>query len=120
MELGATNDKFVEITKGITDGTIVALNPLALLSENEKRELFGVNGKAAGKKDWAGFGKGKVVDAEAGKAAPAAPGKPAEIAVAKAGGPGAAKAKAGPDGKSQGKTKGRARGLAVVGRSSRR
>ena len=66
VELGATNDKFVEVTKGITDGTIVALNPLALLSENEKRELFGVDGKAAGKKDWAGFAKGKAAEAAPG------------------------------------------------------
>ena len=70
VELGVTNDKFVEVTKGITDGTIVALNPLALLSENEKRELFGVNGKVAGKKDWAGFAKGKPAEAEPGKADP--------------------------------------------------
>jgi RND family efflux transporter MFP subunit len=105
VELGATNDKFVEVTKGISDGMTVALNPLALLSENEKRELFGVNGKAAGKKDWAGFGKAKVAEAEPGKAAPAAPGtgKPGEVAVAKAD---EAKGK----GKAQGKTKGRGRG----------
>ena len=59
VELGDTNDKYVEVTKGVTAGTIVALNPLTLISENEKRELFGVDGKSAGKKDWAGFGKGK-------------------------------------------------------------
>ncbi len=97
VELGATNDKFVEVTKGVTAGTVVALNPLTLISENEKRELFGVDGKSAGKKDWVGFAKGKVAAAapgaatEPGKAAPAAAAKGGELAIAKGGEPAKAK-----------------------------
>src|SRR5271157_1712464 len=88
VDLGATNDKFVEVTKGVTAGAVVALNPLTLISENEKRELFGVDGKSAGKKDWVGFAKAKdaAVAAEGatepGKAAPAA-GKGGDPAKAK-------------------------------------
>ena len=100
VELGATNDRFVEVTKGITAGAVVALNPLTLISENEKRELFGVNGKSAGKKDWVGFAKAKDAEVaaggatEPGKAAPAAgAGKGGELAIAKGGDPAKAKAK---------------------------
>ena len=66
VELGENNDKFVEVTKGLTAGSIVALNPVALISEEEKRELFGVNSKGASKKDWAGFGKAKGAEGAAG------------------------------------------------------
>ena len=99
VDLGATNDKFVEVTKGITAGAVVALNPLTLISENEKRELFGVDGKSAGKKDWVGFGKGKAAEGaqagttEPGKAAPAAAVKGGELASAKGVDPAKAKAK---------------------------
>src|SRR5271157_2165477 len=88
VELGATNDKFVEVTKGVTAGAVVALNPLTLISENEKRELFGVDGKSAGKKDWVGFAKAKDAEVaaggatEPGKAASAA-GKGGDLAKAK-------------------------------------
>ncbi len=73
VELGATNDKYVEVTKGITPGVVVAMNPLTLISESEKRELFGVDGKSAGKKDWVGFGKAK--GAEVAPGGTAEPGK---------------------------------------------
>jgi HlyD family secretion protein len=106
VELGVTNDKFVEVTKGITDGAVVALNPLALLSENEKRELFGVNGKSSGKKDWAGFAKGKTAEGEPGKAGPVVPGKPGALADASKGAE-AGKGKTKAQGKGQAKTKGR-------------
>ncbi len=112
VELGATNDKFVEVTKGITPGAVVALNPLTLISENEKRELFGVDGKSAGKKDWVGFAKGKGAEGtEAGptvpgKAVPAAAAKGGELASAKGGDP--AKAKGGDPAKA--KAKGRTKG----------
>ncbi len=101
VELGDTNDKFVEVTKGLTAGAVVALNPLTLISENEKRELFGVDGKAAGKKDWVGFAKGKGVEgaaagpAEAGKGDPGpAAGKAGELASNKGTDPAKAKTKA--------------------------
>ena len=66
--------KFVEVTKGVTAGSIVALNPVALISEEEKRELFGVNSKGAAKKDWSGFGKAKGAEGPAG--GPVAKGSP--------------------------------------------
>ena len=73
IELGATNDKFVEVVKGVTAGTIVALNPTTLMTEEEKREAFGVNGKGAMKKDWGAFAKAKPGEGapagEAGKGA---------------------------------------------------
>jgi multidrug efflux pump subunit AcrA (membrane-fusion protein) len=96
VELGATNDRFVEVTKGVSPGAIVALNPLSLISENEKRELFGVDGKSAGKKDWMGFGKAK---AEAAGGTASVPGKAApatgrgELASAQGSDPPKAKAK---------------------------
>ena len=100
VELGDTNDRLVEVTKGITAGAVVALNPLTLISENEKRELFGVDGKSAGKKDWVGFAKAKDAEVAAGgatepsKAALAAgAGKGGELASAKGGDPAKAKAK---------------------------
>ena len=89
----------MEVTNGITAGAVVALNPLTLISENEKRELFGVNGKSAGKKDWVGFAKAKDAEVaaggatEPGKAAPVAAGKGGELAIARGGDPAKAKAK---------------------------
>ncbi len=40
VTLGANNDKFVQITKGLADGDVVVLNPISLMSEDEKREAF--------------------------------------------------------------------------------
>src|SRR5271166_266241 len=89
VELGENNDKFVEVTKGLTAGSIVALNPVALISEEEKRELFGVNSRGAAKKDWSGFGKAKGAEGPVGGSA--AKGGPE---AAKGGEPGKAKSKA--------------------------
>jgi RND family efflux transporter MFP subunit len=36
---GEMNDRFIEIKKGLASGDVVALNPFALLSESEKRQL---------------------------------------------------------------------------------
>src|SRR5208337_3901199 len=101
VELGATNDKFVEVTKGVTAGAVVALNPLTLISENEKRELFGVDGKSAGKKDWVGFAKAKDAKVAAGGAT-----KPGKAAPAAGKGGDPAKAKGGDLAKAKGRTKG--------------
>ncbi|APW60202.1 efflux RND transporter periplasmic adaptor subunit [Paludisphaera borealis] len=81
VTLGATNDKFVEVTQGVSAGMFVALNPVVLLSDAEKRELFGA-GRGASKKAWGGAEKGAPgAPGEAGKAGPAgalgAPGAPA-------------------------------------------
>ncbi len=111
VDLGVTNDKFVEVTKGITPGAVVALNPLSLISENERRELFGVDGKSAGKKDWVGFAKAKGVEGadagktEPGKAAPGAAGKGGDTRRRQGGRPGQGQ------GQDQGQGQGRRRRL---------
>ncbi|WP_406699490.1 efflux RND transporter periplasmic adaptor subunit [Singulisphaera sp. Ch08] len=54
VTVGTSNDKLVEIREGLKTGDRVALSPLLLMSEDEKREAFGESGKAgeASKKDW--------------------------------------------------------------------
>jgi RND family efflux transporter MFP subunit len=68
VEVVATNEKFVQIDKGIKDGDVVVLNPMALMTDEEKREAFGASAKS-GKKDWDGPG-----GAEAAAKAAAGPG----------------------------------------------
>src|SRR5262249_42608090 len=41
VTLGVASEKYVEVKAGISSGDHVALNPLALMSEEEKREKFG-------------------------------------------------------------------------------
>ena len=41
VTLGVSNDTLVEVRQGIQSGEVVALKPLALLSEQEKRKIFG-------------------------------------------------------------------------------
>jgi multidrug efflux pump subunit AcrA (membrane-fusion protein) len=60
VTLGMTNDRFIEVTKGLKTGEIVALNPQALMSEEEKRDLFGSPDKDSGKKDWGDDAKKKA------------------------------------------------------------
>jgi RND family efflux transporter MFP subunit len=38
IELGRTNDKFVEILEGLDEGTRVVLNPMAIIDETEQKE----------------------------------------------------------------------------------
>jgi multidrug efflux pump subunit AcrA (membrane-fusion protein) len=38
IELGRTNDKFVEILEGLDEGTRVVLNPMAIIDEAEQKE----------------------------------------------------------------------------------
>jgi RND family efflux transporter MFP subunit len=57
VTLGTSNDKLVEVTKGLKPGERVALSPLALMSEEEKREAFGSGDGAAAKKDWGDVAK---------------------------------------------------------------
>jgi hypothetical protein len=51
VELGLSNEKFVEIKKGVKEGDIVAMSPISLMSEEEKRNAFGSTGKAT-LRDW--------------------------------------------------------------------
>ncbi len=78
VEVAATNEKFVQIGKGVAEGDVVVLNPMALMSEEAKREAFGSSSKSV-KKDWDG-----PAGAADGKVAGGPPG-----ADKKAGGPGA-------------------------------
>ncbi len=82
--VGQTNEKFVQVTKGLDEGDIVVLNPMSLMSEDEKREAFRSTSKES-KKEWGPGGPG-----EAGKGGPAgatkgggAPGKGGDPAKAK-------------------------------------
>jgi HlyD family secretion protein len=90
----------------VTAGTVVALNPMALMTDEERREFQG--SKGANKKDWGGLAKGKdeagAPGAEGAKASPiAGAGKGEAAATGKPGDP-AAKGKAKAKGK--GRTKG--------------
>jgi HlyD family secretion protein len=86
VEVAASNEKFAQITKGIVEGDIVVLNPMALMTEEEKREAFGSSAKNV-KKDW---------DGPDGPDAPkgvGAPGAAVKKGAAVAGDPAKAKAK---------------------------
>lgn len=64
IKLGISNDKLIEIKEGLREGEEVALNPMALMSDEEKRAAFAVSNGQGGKGDWS---KEAV---EAGKASP--------------------------------------------------
>ncbi|AGA28963.1 hypothetical protein Sinac_4800 [Singulisphaera acidiphila DSM 18658] len=92
VTVGTSNDKLVEIREGLKSGDRVALSPLLLMSEEEKREAFGESGKDgdASKKDW---GAGPKAQAGLGPAGPDAP-----------------NGAAGPDGKAKESADGKAKG----------
>ena len=93
VTLGTTNDRLVEVLKGLNEGEVVALNPTALMTEQEKRAAFGVaGGGGAARKNW-GDGGGPT-------GAGGAPG---------AGGPPGASGPPGAAGKTKGKGAGGAR-----------
>jgi hypothetical protein len=77
VTLGINNDRLIEVKSGLKTGDIVALNPIALMSEEEKREAFGSSGKDGEKKDWGEAAK-KAANALAtkGAAGALAEGKP--------------------------------------------
>jgi RND family efflux transporter MFP subunit len=52
VALGITNNTHVEIKEGVKPGDYVALNPMALMTAEEKREAFGTSGGEGAKKDW--------------------------------------------------------------------
>jgi hypothetical protein len=86
VSLGTTNDRHVEILKGVKTGDRVVLNPTSLMSEEEKREAFAGSSKEAAKKDW---GSAKVQ----ASVIPGAPGAPGTPGAAKGGADGKGKAK---------------------------
>ena len=76
VELGVSNEKYVEVLKGISEGDVVAMSPMSLMTDDEKRKAFGSASKG-GKKDW---GEEGASDAdgkgEPGTGAPGALSKP--------------------------------------------
>ena len=48
IKLGISNDKLIEVKDGLLPGDEVALSPLALMSEQEKRQAFSVASKGGG------------------------------------------------------------------------
>jgi len=98
VELGPSNERFVQVIKGVTEGDVVVLNPRSLMSEEEVRETFGSGSKTA-KKEWGEAGPDAAgPKGEAGPATAPVVGIPAKKAAAapgeKAGEAGKAKAKA--------------------------
>ncbi len=51
VELGVSNEKYVEVMKGLKEGDVVAMSPMSLMTDEEKRKAFGSASKG-GKKDW--------------------------------------------------------------------
>ncbi len=97
VELGASNEKYVEILKGLKEGDVIAMSPMSLMTDDEKRKAFGSASKG-GKKDWGEEGAG---DAEAAKGGPIVGVVPDAMKNA-VGGPGAP-GKAGDPAKAKGK-----------------
>lgn len=52
VTLGISNDQLVEVKSGLKENDLVALNPMSLMSEDEKRDAFGSSSKDGTKKDW--------------------------------------------------------------------
>jgi hypothetical protein len=59
VTLGISNDKLVEVKKGVNSGELVALSPLALMSEEQKREAFGSTDEVS-KKDFGANAPAKI------------------------------------------------------------
>jgi HlyD family secretion protein len=88
VQIGKSNEKFVQVITGLADGDLVVLNPMSLMSEDEKREAFRSASKES-KKEW---GPGGPTEEDAAKAkggaaakdgAPKAEGKGGDPAKAK-------------------------------------
>ncbi len=92
VDLGPSNEKEAQVLKGVSEGDLVALNPVALMTDDEKREAFGSTTK------------GGAPGSEKDQAAEGAPGAPGQAAA----GPGAVAAKKGGD--PAAKSKARAKG----------
>jgi hypothetical protein len=79
VELGVSNEKYVEVLKGLSEGDVVAMSPMSLMTDAEKQKAFGSASKG-GKKDWGEEGD----PAAAGEAGAGAPGAAKKVV----GGPG--------------------------------
>jgi HlyD family secretion protein len=81
VDLGVSNEKYVEVLKGLNEGDVVAMSPISLMTDEEKRTAFGSAAKG-GKRDWGEDG-GATADAK-GVGEGGAPGAEKKVA----GGPG--------------------------------
>ena len=72
VQVGLSNEKFVQIIKGVSDGDLVVMNPISLMTEDEKREAFRSASKES-KKDW---GPGGPPEDEAAKGKAGVAGEP--------------------------------------------
>jgi multidrug efflux pump subunit AcrA (membrane-fusion protein) len=77
VTLGLTNDKLIEVVRGVDVGESVALNPSALMTEDEKREAFAVTVRPAGQ-NWtnAEGAQAKEIPGSPGPITPAGKGAP--------------------------------------------
>ncbi len=97
VDLGPSNERFAEVTKGVAAGDVVVLNPISLMTEEEKRKAFGTTSdRGEGKGEGGPDAKG----GPPGAAGTGAPGGPP--GAAGKGDPAKAKGKGGPRGKGQG------------------
>ena len=79
VTLGISNDQHVEVKKGLKTGDLVAMTPLALLTNEERNEAFNSAAKDAAKKDFSGDPNAKkaVPKGVGAGAGPGAAGDPA-------------------------------------------
>ena len=88
VELGRTNDIMMQITKGVADGDLIATNPTALLTDDEKNEAFSAAARATTKtKDFGDTKNPPKAKAEPGAGAEGGEAKP-KAKTKGAGGPG--------------------------------
>ena len=105
---GIDNDKLVEILTGLKEGDQIAMNPSALMTEDERREAFNAQGKGQGKgKEWSADQAGSANAAVGGLVPKGAGGAPA--------GPGAGEKGKGKGGAGKGKRAGGASFFAKLG-----
>src|SRR5262249_53874921 len=75
VDLGVANEKYVEVVKGLSEGDVIAMSPMSLMTDEEKRTAFGSAAKG-GKKDWGSEeGTAEAVTKGAPGAAPPGAGK---------------------------------------------
>ena len=106
VELGVSNEKYVEVLKGLKEGDVVAMSPISLMTDEEKRNAFGSAAKG-GKRDWGEDG-GAAADGK-GVAEGGAPGAEKKVA----GGPGVIG-----KGVDPAKAKGKAKGAGAKGKGA--
>jgi len=76
VELGPSNESFVQVIKGASEGELVVSSPITLMTEDERDKAFGSASKGT-TRDWARRGTG---DADSKDAAGGPPGVAAKVA----------------------------------------